>query len=121
MANRIALVAHKVIRPSQTAFFKGRNIMEGAIIHHETLHEMCKKKSDGVILKLYFEKSYDKENWNFLQQALRMKIFYIWFKWIDQIVSGGSVAVKVNDEIGHFFLTKKGFRQGIPSHQFYLI
>jgi hypothetical protein len=104
MANRIALVAQKVIRPSQTAFLKGRNIMEGAIILHETLHEMHKKKSNGVILKLDFEKACDKVNWNFLQQALRMKGFSdIWCKWIDQVVSGGSVAVKVNDEIGHFF------------------
>lgn len=60
MANRIALVAQKVIRPSQTAFLPGRNIMEGVVILHETIHEMHKKKNDGVIFKLDFEKAYDK-------------------------------------------------------------
>ena len=29
-------------------------------------------------------------------------------------VSGGSVAVKVNDDIGRYFQTKKGLRQGDP-------
>jgi hypothetical protein len=40
--NRIVLVAQtqKVIRPSQTAFTLGRNIMKGAIILHETIHEL---------------------------------------------------------------------------------
>jgi hypothetical protein len=37
-----------------------------------------------------------------------------WCRWIDQVVSGGSVGVLVNDELGHFFQTKKGLRQGDP-------
>jgi hypothetical protein len=35
-----------------------------------------------------------------------------WCQWIDQIVSGGSVGVMVNDELGHFFQTKKGLKTG---------
>jgi hypothetical protein len=58
----MALVAQKIIRPSQTAFLSGRNIMDGAIILHETMHELHRKKLDGVILKLDFEKAYDKVN-----------------------------------------------------------
>jgi hypothetical protein len=62
MTNRMALVAQKIIRPSQTTFMSGRNIMDGAIVLHETIHEMHRKKLDGVILKLDFEKAYDKVN-----------------------------------------------------------
>ena len=83
----MALVAQKVIKPSQTAFMTGRNIMKRVVILHETIHEMHRKKLDGIILKLDFEKAYDKVNWDFLQQTLRMKGFApIWCKWIDQIV-----------------------------------
>jgi hypothetical protein len=37
-----------------------------------------------------------------------------WSQWIDKIVTGGSVCVKVNDEMVHYFQTKKGLRQGDP-------
>jgi hypothetical protein len=40
----------------------GKNIMEGVVILHETLHEMHRKTLDGVVLKLDFEKAYDKVN-----------------------------------------------------------
>lgn len=115
LTNHITLVAQKVIKPSQTAFMSGRNIMEGVVILHETVHELNRKKLDGVILKLDFEKAYDKVNWSFLQQALRMKGFSPqWCNWITQIGRGGSVGVKVNDDIGHYFQTNKGLRQGDP-------
>jgi hypothetical protein len=55
----------------------------------------------GVILKLDFDKAYDKVNREFLQQALRIKGFLEkWCHWISQIISKGSVGVKVNDNIG---------------------
>jgi hypothetical protein len=60
LTNRISRVADKVIRPSQTAFTLGRFILEGVVNLHETLHEMHKKKEDGIILKLDFEKAHDK-------------------------------------------------------------
>jgi hypothetical protein len=85
-------VASKVVKPSQTALLPGRYILEGVVTLHETIHELKRKKQKGVILKLDFEKAYDKVNWSFLQQVLRMKGFYNkWCLWIDQIVSGGSV------------------------------
>jgi hypothetical protein len=47
--------------------------MEGVVVLHETIHELHKRKKDGVTLKLDFEKAYDKVNWPFLQHVLRMK------------------------------------------------
>ena len=58
--NRISMVAKKVISPTQTAFLPGRNIMEGVVVLHETIHELHRKKQSGVILKIDFEKAYDK-------------------------------------------------------------
>jgi hypothetical protein len=61
-SNRIMEIANKVISPTQTAFLPGRNIMEGVIILHETIHKMHRKKQSEVILKLDFENAYDKIN-----------------------------------------------------------
>jgi hypothetical protein len=44
-----------------------------------------------------------------------MKGFYPkWCKWIQEFISRGSVGIKVNEDIGHYFQTRKGLRQGDP-------
>ena len=73
--NRLTQVADKVIRPTQSTFMPGRYILDGVVILHEILHELHKNKINGVILKLDFEKAYDKVKWSFLQQMLKMKGF----------------------------------------------
>jgi hypothetical protein len=80
-----------------------RNILEGVIVLHETLHELHRNKLSGITLKLDFDKAYDKFKWDFLQQAMCMKGFSPkWCAWIQTLVSGGHVGVKVNDDIGPF-------------------
>ena len=112
---RLNTVDDHVVRPTQTAFMQGRNILDGVVVLHETVHEMHRKKLNGVILKIDFEKAYDKVKWSFLQQTLRMKGFSKeWCALIENFVSGGSVAIKVNDDTGKYFQTKKGLRQGDP-------
>jgi hypothetical protein len=46
-----------------------------------------------------------------MQQALRMIGFATqWCKLVEQFVQGGSVGIRVNDDIGHYFQTRKGMR-----------
>src|SRR5438132_2509435 len=112
---RLNSVADHVVRPTQIAFMQGRNILDGVVILHETVHELHRKKLNGVIFKIDFEKAYDKVKWSFLQQTLRMKGFSeLWGAWIQAFGTGGSVAIKVNDDVGHYFQTKKGLRQDDP-------
>jgi hypothetical protein len=83
---------------------QGRNIQNGVITLHETVHELHSKKLNGVILKLDFEKDYDKVKWSFLQQTMRMKGFWDELRaLINSFVSRSSVAIKVNDDIGRCF------------------
>jgi hypothetical protein len=93
----------------------GRHILEGVVVLHETIHELHRKKLDGVLFKINFKKAYDKVKWSFLQQTLRMKGFAPeWCTLIEKFVQGGSVGIKVNDYIGHYFQPRKGLRQGDP-------
>jgi hypothetical protein len=74
------------------------------LILRENIHELHRKKLDCVLLKIDFEKAYDKVKWSFLQQVLRMKGSNSkWCKWIENFVSRGTVGIKVNDDIGHYF------------------
>jgi hypothetical protein len=65
LTNQIGLVADRIVSPSQTTFMPGRNILEGVIILHESIHELQRKKLDGFILKLDFEKLMIKLNGSF--------------------------------------------------------
>jgi hypothetical protein len=38
----------------------------------------------------------------------------VWCEWIARFVQGGSVGIRVNDDIGHYFQTLKGLWQGDP-------
>jgi hypothetical protein len=76
----------------------------------------------GVILKIDFEKVYDKFKWSFLQQILRMKGFSKeWRALIHNFSFGGSVAIKINDDVCRYFQTKKCLRKGDPLSPIILI
>jgi hypothetical protein len=48
--------------------------MDGVITLNEILHEVKKKKQSGVVLKIDFEKVYDKVNWHFLYYMMEKRI-----------------------------------------------
>jgi hypothetical protein len=72
-----------------------------------------------VVLKLDYEKAYDKVSWNFLFDMLKARKFDpLWIGWIKQIVTGGSVGIMINGEDSAYFKTGKGLRQGDPLSPF---
>jgi hypothetical protein len=96
-------VADHVVKPSQTTLMRGQNILDVVVVLHEAVHELHSKKLNGVILKLDFEKAYDKTKWYFLQYTLGMKGFSPKRALINCFVSGGSVAIRVNNDTGRYF------------------
>jgi hypothetical protein len=92
--NRLNYVADHVISPTQTTFMQGRNILEGVVILHETVHELHRKKQSGGKPQDRFWKTYDKVKWPFLFQTLWMKGFSPkWINWVKTFISGGSIAI----------------------------
>lgn len=78
--NRLVVVAHRQIASNRTAFIKGRYILESVVAAHEIIHEVNKNKEAGVILKLDYEKAYDRVSWSFLEDMLISRGFGV--KWI---------------------------------------
>jgi len=112
---RLNSVINKVVSVAQTAFIPGRYILDGVLIIHEILHELRVRKRKGIVLKLNFEKAYDKVNWSFLHDVLRRKKFDTkWIEWVLKATKGGRVVVNLNGELGQYFRSYKGLRQGIP-------
>lgn len=113
LALRIEPFSDRLIHDTQTAFMKGRNITSGIICLHEILHETKKRNEAGVLLKIDFEKAYDKVSWDLLFECLHMRGFSDkWCEWIKQVVSGGTVSIKLNNSCGPYIKSFKGVRQG---------
>jgi hypothetical protein len=53
-------VMGKLLSPCQTSFVKGRFITDGVMLLREVLRERKFRKQQGVVLKIDFEKTYDK-------------------------------------------------------------
>jgi exonuclease III len=114
-AIRLAPLAHRIIDRSQTAFIRGRCLHEGVLALHEIAHELRTKKLGGLLLKLDFEKTYDRVNWDFLREVLLRKGFSgMMVHRLMQLVMGGQTAINVNGEVGAFFRNVRGVRQGDP-------
>ena len=115
LTNRLALIIGKLIYENQSAFIRGRYILESVVTTHEVLHSVHSSKRQGLVLKLDYEKAFDKVNVEFLEELLRKRGFGDkWVHWILQVTRGGSVGVKLNNTESDFFLTGKGLRQGDP-------
>jgi hypothetical protein len=60
LIDRLTPMADNLISKNQTAFIKGRSILEGVVTLHEILHEFKWSGEKGVLFKIDFEKAYDK-------------------------------------------------------------
>jgi hypothetical protein len=67
--------ASKLFSVQQNAFIKNRNITDGIMALHEIIYHTHVKQKVGVVLKLDFEKAYDKVNWDFLIQCHKVRGF----------------------------------------------
>jgi hypothetical protein len=68
-----------------------------------------------MVLKLDYEKAYDRVSWKFLDEMLTFRGFGgKWRIWITKLVRGGSLAIRINEEDSSYFRPGKGLRQGDP-------
>jgi hypothetical protein len=114
-AIRLAPIAHRTISMAQTTFIKGRCLLDGALALHEIIDELKTSNHIALILKLNFEKAYDRVSWAFLRSVLSWKGFdAAVVHRLMQLVSVGQTTISINGEVGTFFRNKRGVRQGDP-------
>ncbi|KAJ9551779.1 LOW QUALITY PROTEIN: hypothetical protein OSB04_015824 [Centaurea solstitialis] len=96
LAERLKPVLDSIISPEQSAFVKGRNIIDGPLI-------------------VDLEKAFDNLVWDFLWEIMEQMGFgSIWLDWMKGVVCSAKVSVLVNGSPTKNFPLEKGVRQGDP-------
>ncbi|GAU17467.1 hypothetical protein TSUD_340100 [Trifolium subterraneum] len=119
LANRLRQVVGSVISESQSAFVKGRQILDGILIANEVVDEARRFKKDQMLFKVDFEKVYDSVDWGYLDSVMgRMGFPTLWRKWIKECVCTATASVLVNGSPTDEFPLERGLRHGDPLSPF---
>lgn len=71
---------------------------------HEVVHHVHVKIQVGIVLKLDFEKAYEKVDWKFLIDCRTMRGFDDrCVQWVKHLLFNSTVSVKLNRETGTYF------------------
>lgn len=82
-----------------TGFIKGRSILDGIVITHEVVHQVRKDKKSGFLLKLDFEKAYNRVNWDCLLEVLKARKFGpSWRAWMETWLRSAKTCISSNGE-----------------------
>lgn len=98
LAERLKRVIGKLVAGNQSAFIKGRQINDAALVANECVDNLNKKGIKVVVCKLHLEKAYDHMNGECLLNILKMMNFgERWIKWIKTCISTVKFSVLVNE------------------------
>uniref|UniRef100_A0A803P8A0 Reverse transcriptase domain-containing protein n=1 Tax=Cannabis sativa TaxID=3483 RepID=A0A803P8A0_CANSA len=119
LATRLRGVLGETISETQSAFVEGRQILDSVLLANEAVEDYRSRGKKGFVLKIDFEKAYDRVDWGFLDLVLRKKGFgERWRKWIRGCVSSTSFSIFVNGRVRGKFHGSRGLRQGDPLSPF---
>jgi len=119
LANRLRGVLGSVISNSQSAFVKGKQILDGILIANEAVDEARRLNKELLMFKVDFEKAYDSVDLNYLDSVMiNLNFPTLWRKWISECVGTATATILVNGCPTDEFKTEKGLHQGDPLSPF---
>ncbi|CAN1761930.1 Transposon TX1 uncharacterized 149 kDa protein [Linum perenne] len=125
LTNRLRKVMHGVIGEEQSAFVKGRSIVDNILIAFETLHAMKTKqrtKQEFAALKVDISKAYDRVEWKYVEDMMRAFGFCEqWIRWMMMCIRLVEYKVLINNTKGTTFWPGRGLRQGCPLSPFFFL
>ena len=122
LSNRMATVIDGLVSKEQSAFVKGRQILDGPMILNEVVAWCKASKQKAMVFKVDFEKAYDTLRWDFLEDVLLAFGFGPkWRSWIRGCLVSSMGSVLVNGCPTPEFKYYRGLRQGDPLSPFLFI
>jgi len=115
LANRLQHFLLKMVHQNQYGFIRNRTIQDCLAWAYEYLAQCHKSKKEIVILKLDFEKAFDKIEHQTITAMLNSLGFpEKWIGWVQTVLRSGSSSILLNGTPGKTFHCKRGVRQGDP-------
>ncbi|MCH83058.1 LINE-1 reverse transcriptase like, partial [Trifolium medium] len=115
LANRLGKVMDSIIAKNQSAFIKGRSLVDGVVVLNEVVDFAKRSNKECLILKVDFEKAYDSVSWDFLDYMLGRFGFGVkWREWMKTCVCNGNLSVLVNGSPTEQVNISRGLKQGDP-------
>jgi ribonuclease HI len=116
LADRLAVIAPKIVSEHQRGFIKDRHIYECIGIASEAINLLDKKSFGGnMAMKIDIKKAFDTLDWGFLLRVLKSFGFNsVFCDWISTILQSAKLSFLVNGKAVGFFNCSRGVRQGDP-------
>jgi len=116
LADRLAIMAAKIISPSQYGFVQGRQIHDCIAIAFEAINIFSKKvKRGNATYKVDIHKAFDTLSWKFILLVLIRFSFHPSFvSWISTILLSAMLFIRINGGLLGFFPFSRGVRQRDP-------
>ncbi|XP_072999916.1 uncharacterized protein [Typha latifolia] len=104
-----------LISGAQNAFIQGRQIIDNQVLVQEVISylEQSKGKVGSFMIKEDLSKAFDRIEWGFIYDALKVFGFPMDFiRLIRAFLSSASLAVEINGNANDYFTLTRGIRQG---------